>query len=72
MKAKIEVKPVAWSGEKITKYEAFARYFSGKCITSGPQTTEHKAMLALNDELASWQKAIADMREAFKKTFKTE
>ena len=68
-KATIEVKPVAWSGEKILKYEAFGRV--GKtCIPSGPQPSEEKAINALEEEINKWMIATTELKELYEKTYR--
>lgn len=70
--ATLTIKPVAWSGEKPTKYQAYTEYpVSDKRVLrvlSSPKSTEEDAVRDLYHETKLWTDAL----KAFNKLFQDE
>lgn len=60
---KIDVKEVAWHGDRVTKYQAVATYSEGekviKRIYGDPQPEKFRAIKELYNECNAWHEAAA-------------
>ena len=68
-KPRVEVKPVAWTGDTVNKYQAHVSVEvedRDKPVTfyGDPAVTEDGAVISLKRELACWQQALAPARDA--------
>ena len=68
MKPRVEVKPVAWTGDTVNKYQAHVSVEvedRDKPVTfyGDPAVTEDGAVISLKRELACWQQAVAVSRD---------
>ena len=58
----IEVKPVAWANDKVTKYQAFGAY--KKCRIHGdPKETKEKALDSLKEEFSRWYEFVCELKK---------
>lgn len=64
----IEVKPVAWAGDKVLKYQAFG-YCSGKTICGEPLSTTEEAYDSLAAEIDTWVYAANCISRLFAKDY---
>lgn len=60
----IEVKPVAWSGEKVMKYQAIGTW-GGKRIIGNPMPTKEQALDSLSSEITDWYVAASRLNEYY-------
>ena len=61
VKATITLSPVAWSGEKVLKYQAVGEC-SGKRFFGDPKRTKQDAILSLQAELSQRLSAIQNIQ----------
>lgn len=60
-KVTFETKPVAWSGNDVLKYQAFA-VCGKKRIIGDPKVTKESAEKSLFDEVESWYEAVLEIK----------
>ena len=75
VKARIKIKPVAWTGDRETMYQGFASWQANKDrsiqIVGEPAVTEDLALANLEDEYALW-KIFVSLVEYELEEFKSE
>lgn len=63
------VKPVAWAGEKVLKYQGFLEYPGPGNRTirlvGEPRSTEQAAACSVYNELCVWEQAIGAFKDEF-------
>lgn len=61
--------PVAWNGEKVTKYQAHARFLT-KAIYGNPMPTEEQAIKDLGLEIEEWVTASLEIAGRYDQIYK--
>ena len=67
MKGKLIINPVAWTGDKVLKYQA-AVVFEDRSIMSGdPMPTKEEAVKSIGEECKSWGERVKFVKAIVKK-----